>query len=71
MALYQAEFNVVAMASATGWGNHIPMSGFEQSFDLLSRGGWFIFHVKPNDDDSRQQDGCSIIIIIVQQSDSK
>ena len=30
------------------------------------------FHVKPNDDDSRQ-DGCSIIIvfIIVQQSDSK
>jgi hypothetical protein len=51
VALYQAEFNVVAMASATGWGNHIPMSGFEQSFDLLSRGGWFIFHVKPNDPD--------------------
>ncbi len=50
-ALYAAELNVVAMASATGWGNHIPLAGFEQSFDLLTRGGWFIFHVKPNDPD--------------------
>lgn len=44
-------FNVVAMASATGWGNHIPLAGFENSFDLLSPGGWYIFHVKPNDPD--------------------
>jgi hypothetical protein len=50
-SLYASEFNVVAMASATGWGNHIPLAGFEQSFDLLVRGGWFIFHVKPNDPD--------------------
>lgn len=46
-----AEFNVVAMASATGWGNHIPLAGFEKSFDLLVPGGWYIFHVKPNDPD--------------------
>lgn len=44
-------FNVVAMASATGWGNHIPVAGFEASFDILEPGGWYIFHVKPNDPD--------------------
>ncbi|MGY9054983.1 MAG: hypothetical protein ACKVGZ_05155 [Alphaproteobacteria bacterium] len=46
-----AQFNVVAMASATGWGNHIPLAGFECSFQLLTSGGWYIFHVKPNDPD--------------------
>lgn len=50
-ALEAARFNVVAMASATGWGNHIPLAGFETSFDLLVPGGWFVFHVKPNDPD--------------------
>lgn len=50
-ALRKAEFNVVAMASATGWGNHIPLAGFEKSFELLVSGGWYIFHVKPNDPD--------------------
>lgn len=50
-AMRAAEFNVVAMASATGWGNHIPLAGFETSFDLLVTGGWYIFHVKPNDPD--------------------
>jgi len=50
-ALEAARFNVVAVASATGWGNHIPLAGFERSFDLLVPGGWYIFHVKPNDPD--------------------
>jgi len=50
-AMREAAFNVVAMASATGWGNHIPLAGFETSFDLLIPGGWYIFHVKPNDPD--------------------
>ncbi|MCI4660582.1 MAG: class I SAM-dependent methyltransferase [Neomegalonema sp.] len=45
------KFNVVGMASATGWGNHIPVAGFEQGFALLESGGWFIFHVKPQDPD--------------------
>ena len=44
-------FNVVGLASATGWGNHIPVAGFEVGFELLRPGGWFIFHVKPNDPD--------------------
>jgi len=50
-ALRATRFNVVAMASATGWGNHIPMDGFQRAFELLEPGGWFIFHVKPNDPD--------------------
>jgi hypothetical protein len=50
-AFRKAEFNVVAMASATGWGNHIPLEGFERSFEILIPGGWYIFHVKPNDPD--------------------
>jgi hypothetical protein len=50
-ALQAASFNVIAMASATGWGNHIPLAGFEQAFKLLECDGWFIFHVKPNDPD--------------------
>jgi SAM-dependent methyltransferase len=45
------QFNCIGVASATGWGNHIPLKGFEQAFDLLAPGGWFIFHVKPNDPD--------------------
>ena len=50
-ALLATKFNVVAMASATGWGNHIPVEGFERAFEFLQPGGWFIFHVKPNDPD--------------------
>jgi len=50
-AFNAAQFNVVAVASATGWGNHIPLSGFQKGVDLLSAGGWFIFHVKPQDPD--------------------
>ncbi|MCI4663087.1 MAG: methyltransferase domain-containing protein [Neomegalonema sp.] len=45
------KFDVVGLASATGWGNHIPVGGFEVGFELLRSGGWFIFHVKPNDPD--------------------
>lgn len=43
--------NCVGVASATGWGNHIPVRGFEQALSFLSASGWFIFHVKPNDPD--------------------
>jgi len=50
-AFEAANFNVVAVASATGWGNHIPVEGFQKGFELLSSGGWFIFHVKPEDPD--------------------
>ncbi len=50
-AFRETAFNVVAMASATGWGNHIPLAGFENSFEMLIPGGWYIFHVKPNDPD--------------------
>lgn len=46
-----AKFNVVAVASATGWGNHIPVDGFQKGFELLDAGGWFVFHVKPEDPD--------------------
>ena len=41
----------VAVASATGWGNHIPVEGFENAFGLLQSGGLFVFHVKPDDPD--------------------
>ncbi len=50
-ALKAARYDMVAVASATGWGNHIPIAGFERAFDLLRPGGWFVFHVKPNDPD--------------------
>jgi len=43
--------NCVAVASATGWGNHIPVAGFENAFRLLGPNGLFVFHVKPNDPD--------------------
>ncbi|ESZ04825.1 hypothetical protein X735_32395 [Mesorhizobium sp. L2C085B000] len=43
--------NCVGVASATGWNNHIPVAGFERAFSVLEPGGWFIFHVKPNDPD--------------------
>ncbi len=43
--------NCVAVASATGWGNHIPVEGFQNAFDMLSDRGWFVFHVKPDDPD--------------------
>lgn len=49
--LLDEQYNCVGMASATGWGNHIPVAGFEEGFSLLQSGGWFIFHVKPNDPD--------------------
>ncbi len=49
--LVAQKFNCVGVASATGWGNHIPVEGFEQAFSLLVPGGLFIFHVKPNDPD--------------------
>nr|VFK11971.1 MAG: Methyltransferase domain-containing protein [Candidatus Kentron sp. LPFa]VFK27890.1 MAG: Methyltransferase domain-containing protein [Candidatus Kentron sp. LPFa] len=49
--LARQQFNCVGLASATGWGNHIPLDGFEQAFNLLAPDGWFIFHVKPNDPD--------------------
>ncbi|MEM7776856.1 MAG: class I SAM-dependent methyltransferase [Pseudomonadota bacterium] len=45
------QFNVVSVASATGWGNHIPLAGFQTGFNILVSGGWFIFHVKPHDPD--------------------
>ena len=60
-ALCLAKFNVVAMASATGWGNHIPLDGFEQAFKLLQPSGWFIFHVKPNDPDPECIELCNWI----------
>lgn len=47
----QLEPTCVAVASATGWGNHIPVEGFQAAFDLLQPGGVFVFHVKPNDPD--------------------
>ena len=50
-AFQEAQFNVVAVASATGWGNHIPLAGFQKGFDILPADGWFIFHVKPHDPD--------------------
>ena len=50
-AFRDVKFNVVSVASATGWGNHIPVEGFQKGFELLSSEGWFIFHVKPNDPD--------------------
>lgn len=50
-SLLDEKYDCVGMASATGWGNHIPVEGFEQGFQLLQPGGWFIFHVKPNDPD--------------------
>ena len=59
--LEAAEFNVVAMASATGWGNHIPLAGFERAFELLQPEGWFIFHVKPNDPDPECIELCAWI----------
>lgn len=50
-SITRLEPNCVAVASATGWGNHIPVSGFQAAFDLLEKDGWFVFHVKPNDPD--------------------
>ncbi|MEL6316754.1 MAG: methyltransferase domain-containing protein, partial [Pseudomonadota bacterium] len=49
--LATAQLNCVGVASATGWGNHIPVAGFQSAFEMLPSGGWFIFHVKPNDPD--------------------
>ena len=60
-----AQFNVVAVASATGWGNHIPVAGFQTGFDTLITGGWFIFHVKPADPDPECVELCNWIDGIV------
>lgn len=57
-AIAAAGVDTIAMASATGWGNHIPVAGFETSFQLLPTGGWYIFHVKPNDPDPECIDLC-------------
>lgn len=54
-------FSCVGVASATGWGNHIPVAGFEKAFDLLIPGGWYIFHVKPNDPDPECVELCQWI----------
>ncbi|NJO00984.1 MAG: hypothetical protein HC880_04170 [Bacteroidia bacterium] len=40
------DFNCVAVASATGWGNHIPVEGLENAFNLLPSNGWFVYHIK-------------------------
>lgn len=45
------QYNCVAVASATGWGNHIPVIGFEAAFNLLVEGGWFVYHVKRDEED--------------------
>lgn len=50
-AIVEFSPNCVAVASATGWGNHIPVKGFENAFRLLEPSGLFVFHVKPNDPD--------------------
>ena len=39
-------FNCVAVAAATGWGNHIPVAGFQSAFDHLMPNGLFVYHVK-------------------------
>lgn len=44
--LISSEFDCVGVASATGWNNHIPVTGFATAFQILRRGGIFIFHVK-------------------------
>lgn len=63
------QFNVVAVASATGWGNHIPVAGFQTGFDLLSTGGWFIFHVKPGDPDPECIELCQWIEGLVERGE--
>ncbi len=56
-----AQYNVVAVASATGWGNHIPIAGFQKGFDVLCSEGWFVFHVKPGDPDPECIELCAWI----------
>ncbi|MEM9358100.1 MAG: class I SAM-dependent methyltransferase, partial [Pseudomonadota bacterium] len=60
-AFEAAQYNVVAVASATGWGNHIPIAGFQSGFDVLCSGGWFVFHVKPGDPDPECIELCAWI----------
>ena len=49
--LFSQKYNCIGVASATGWGNHVPAEGFERALGFLVMGGIFIFHVKPNDPD--------------------
>ncbi len=63
--LADQEFNCVAVASATGWGNHIPVLGFATAFELLAQGGWFIFHVKRDKDDAECLELCDWIDTLV------
>lgn len=49
--LLERQFNCVAVAAATGWGNHIPVAGFQSAFDHLMPNGLFIYHVKRDKDD--------------------
>ena len=60
-AFEATQYNVVAVASATGWGNHIPIAGFQKGFDVLCSGGWFVFHVKPGDPDPECIELCAWI----------
>lgn len=68
-AMYQKlenqKFSCVAVASATGWGHHIPVFGFATAFNLLSPGGWFIYHVKRDKDDPECAELCNWIDEII------
>jgi SAM-dependent methyltransferase len=50
--LLERQFNCVAVAAATGWGNHIPVAGFQAAFDHLMPNGLFVYHVKRDKDDA-------------------
>lgn len=56
-----SKFNCVAVASATGWGNHIPVKGFDNAFNVLEDGGWFVYHVKRDAEDQECIDLCAWI----------
>ncbi len=57
----EKKYDVVAVASATGWGNHIPTKGFENAFQLLPEDGLFVYHVKRDDQDPECVDLCNWI----------
>lgn len=60
-ALIQEDFNCIALASAAGFGNHIPVEGFEAAFNLLKKDDWFIYHVKRDQKDQESIDLCKWI----------
>nr|VFK36896.1 MAG: hypothetical protein BECKSD772F_GA0070984_100715 [Candidatus Kentron sp. SD]VFK40528.1 MAG: hypothetical protein BECKSD772E_GA0070983_100714 [Candidatus Kentron sp. SD]VFK78372.1 MAG: hypothetical protein BECKSD772D_GA0070982_101316 [Candidatus Kentron sp. SD] len=49
--LSNQRFNCVTVASAAGF-DHIPVGGFEQALELLVEGGWFVFHLKEDENDT-------------------